>query len=109
VSPKAISTSILLFQEKWDCHKSVHAHANMILTLHHFYVILQVAGLGYLIGGSVIVAEPPTTQVFIPPGSGLFLVKAAGKLNFWLLCNKGASLTALRHAVLGVQLNSFSN
>ena len=76
ISPTAISTFFLLFQVKWDCHKSVHAHANMIFTLHRFYVILQVAGLGYLIGGIIIVEEPPKNNIWYQNAY------AAGKWNF---------------------------
>jgi hypothetical protein len=76
ISPTAISTSFLLFRVKWDFQKSVHAHANMIFTLHNFYVILQVAGLGYLTGGIIIVAEPPKKEIWYLPAY------AAGNLNF---------------------------
>ena len=57
----------------------MHAHANMIFSLHHFYAILQVAGLGYLIGGSVIVGGELTSLI-------------NGKFNFWRHCNKSAAV-----------------
>ena len=43
-----------------------------------FYVILQAAGLGYLIGGSIIVSTAADYK------------SESGKLNFWRHCNKGA-------------------
>ena len=62
------------------------------------YVILQAAGLGYLIGGSIVVSDAAACK------------SASGKLNFWRhVINVQLPLTALSHTVLGVQLNSFSN
>jgi hypothetical protein len=67
----------------------VHAHAYVIFWLHHFYVILQLAGLGYLIGGSIIVADPPARWFLIPFGL-LGPVHATGKLNLWRHFSKSA-------------------
>ena len=67
-----------MFQVKWEFHKSVHAHAFMIFPSHHFYVILQATGLGYLIGGSILVSDAAAYKF------------ASDKLNFWRRWNKRA-------------------
>ena len=59
----------------------------MIFSLHHFYVILQVAGIGYITGGIIIVEYD---NYRVENGN------RNGKLNFWQL-----SSTALRHTLLG--------
>jgi len=48
----------------------------MIIWLHNFYVILQLAGIGYLTAGSIFVSEAVAYR------------SESGKLHFWSHCNK---------------------
>jgi len=54
----------------------LHAQVYMIFSLHHFYMILQLAGLGYLIGVSTLVSNATAYK------------SPSGKFNFLLHCNK---------------------
>jgi len=48
----------------------------MIFPSYSFYDILQTAGLGYLIAGSILVSDAAAYK------------SASGKFNFWRHCNK---------------------
>jgi hypothetical protein len=61
-------------------------------------VTLQIAGLGYLIGGSILVSD--ATAYY----------SASTKFNFWRHCNKSAVVfDSIKANTVWVQLNSFSN